>query len=738
MNRLTSYWIGPNRESSHDVGVFVFRCEVTVSADPEPIVIDLSADTRYKLFVNGKCVAHGPQRGDLGHWFFDTVNLTEFLREGLNEVRAVVWNFGWDSPVAQISHRTGFVCRSDDPRLSTPGQWQVGRLEGWTFQRKTAQPNPFYMEVGPGEGFDSRFPGYLGDLDWREPNVISDWRDTGSRFESIWAMTSRTLPNMEYRVRPDEPVIRRGFRGDDDLGPREGSRVTAALDLGNRRVVLDYLELLCAYPRFEIEGEAGVTVIFTFDESLWEAEERVGVYGSQPHKGHRDAVEGKEPRGYQDHVILSDTSCVFEPLWWRTYRFITIEANGPATLRKVEAIETGYPYTVKARFESDEPLTSGLWNVAVRTAQRCAGETYFDCPYYEQLQYAGDTRIQALIHYYLSDDRRLARNAVDQLGWSLQSNGLTQSRYPNRTAQFIPPFCLWWIQMLYDQMLYDGETTPSEHAIQIAKLAKSSFAALQQDEKNGQVAHWMFADWVPSWDSGVPAAGGLSTIHTLTYLLADYALRCVEIGGTFEKMGEANRRQRRELLARKIRKIGGLVRAMDDPTWHPSEHAEALFRILQAMNGDPMDPWPTQELANAHADETTLYFSFYKHQAIKVEDYWTLLDPWRQMIEDGLTTFAETPEPARSDCHAWSAHPILGFFQQIAGITSAAPKWGVARVAPKPGRLKRFHARIPHPRGELELVLKDNRFELTTPVTTHFVWNMRSEKLAPGSYRFEC
>ena len=31
------------------------------------------------------------------------------------------------------------------------------------------------------------------------------------------------------------------------------------------------------------------------------------------------------------------------------------------------------------------------------TARRCAGETYFDCPYYEQLQYVGDTRIQALV-----------------------------------------------------------------------------------------------------------------------------------------------------------------------------------------------------------------------------------------------------------------------------------------------------------------------------------------------------
>ena len=50
-----------------------------------------------------------------------------------------------------------------------------------------------------------------------------------------------------------------------------------------------------------------------------------------------------------------------------------------------------------------------------RGARLCAGETYFDSPYYEQLQYMGDTRIQALISLYMTGDDRLVRQAIDAL-----------------------------------------------------------------------------------------------------------------------------------------------------------------------------------------------------------------------------------------------------------------------------------------------------------------------------------
>ena len=77
-----------------------------------------------------------------------------------------------------------------------------------------------------------------------------------------------------------------------------------------------------------------------------------------------------------------------------------------------------------------------------------------DTPYWERLQYVGDTRIEALISYVAAGDSRLARQAITSIDDSRVPNGLTQSRYPSSMPQFIPPFSLIWVDMLHDYWMY--------------------------------------------------------------------------------------------------------------------------------------------------------------------------------------------------------------------------------------------------------------------------------------------
>ncbi len=80
-----------------------------------------------------------------------------------------------------------------------------------------------------------------------------------------------------------------------------------------------------------------------------------------------------------------------------------------------------------------------------------------DRPHSEQLQYVGDTRIQALVSIYMSGDARLARSAIEQLDASRTAEGATFSRAPSWLPQYIPPFSLFWIAMVHDCWRYVGD-----------------------------------------------------------------------------------------------------------------------------------------------------------------------------------------------------------------------------------------------------------------------------------------
>jgi hypothetical protein len=97
-------------------------------------------------------------------------------------------------------------------------------------------------------------------------------------------------------------------------------------------------------------------------------------------------------------------------------------------------------------------------------------------------------------------------------------------------------------------------------------------------------------------------------------------------------------------------------------------------------------------LYDSTLSQATFYYRFYLTRAmVKVgmgNLYYSQLTPWRDMLKMGLTTFAEKPDPTRSDCHAWSASPEYDFLATICGIMPDAPGFGKVRIAPALGALR--------------------------------------------------
>ena len=109
------------------------------------------------------------------------------------------------------------------------------------------------------------------------------------------------------------------------------------------------------------------------------------------------------------------------------------------------------------------------------------------------------------------------------------------------------------------------------------------------------------------------------------------------------------------------------------------------------------------------------------------------------MITAGLTTFAETPDPTRSDCHAWSASPVYYFLSLVSGIKPASPGFKSVRIEPNPGNLKIIDATMPHKLGTIRVELqKDNENHLSGEITLPsqlngiFIWNGEQKQLKGG------
>ncbi len=74
----------------------------------------------------------------------------------------------------------------------------------------------------------------------------------------------------------------------------------------------------------------------------------------------------------------------------------------------------------------------------------------------EQLVDAGDTRLGNADHLCDDGGRQATPAALKLFDWSRLLSGLTQSRYPARVRQVIPPFSLWWISSCHDYALLAG------------------------------------------------------------------------------------------------------------------------------------------------------------------------------------------------------------------------------------------------------------------------------------------
>ena len=342
------------------------------------------------------------------------------------------------------------------------------------------------------------------------------------------------------------------------------------------------------------------------------------LFDEKGQKGNRNQINGKHIFGVSDEFLPNgELSQEFMPVGWRTWRYLQIDVettDHPLRFQGLRTWFSAYPFEEKGYFRSDDASLKKIWTIGWRTARLEAHDTYTDTPYWERLQYIGDTRIQTNISYAVAGDDRLARQAIDAFNNSRIPEGLTQSRYPSELVQMIPTFSLMWVGMVHDFWMYRGgdagikasatgekEERNMESAEEFVKAQLPGVRAVinwyvarqRKDGLLGKIPWWPFVDWGKDFENGESPqeADGGSSVMTLQYVEAlRYAAELEDVYG--DKHLAESYRGAAERAATGVLKLcwnGEYGLLADTPAQkHFSQHANLLGVWLDVI---PQERW---------------------------------------------------------------------------------------------------------------------------------------------------
>lgn len=735
----------------------VYRLRLRMDA-PLRSRIHVSADERYELFCDGQRVGRGPERCDERCWSYESYDVE--LDAGEHLLLARVWALSGLAPWAQRSRGPGFLCCPQDElaqRLLGTGlaTWEVARLGGYTFVDPSAV-------LGTGVGYGAAETLDAVAHDWAVAvgkGDASAWAapvpgDAGNNGFSIMTMAPiRLLRPAALPAQLERPWTRwrltEGSDGVDWAALLAGGSVTVPLRTRGRALI-DLDDYVCGYVELSADRGAGARI------ALGQAE---GLHAADGTKLARDAHAGGTLRCAPD-VLLADggTNRRLAPRWWRAggWLELTVEtAEEALTLRDLRFTETGYPFERLGGAVAPDEAWATVFRQCERTWRACAHETYMDCPFYEQLMYVGDTRVQALITYALTADDRLPIKAL-RLFDSGRCNptGMIPDAWPANGGKLIPPFSLWWVGMLHDFASWRGDHGVLAGLLPgLRSLMERFLALVSQDGLMTSPDGWNYMDWVPGTTHGVGPGGeegGQSGFLNwqLIHALDQWA-------GIEDLCGEP------ELAARARRRAAAVHAALDRTMWDEgrglyaetaargvfSEHSQCL-----ALLSGRLDAQRSARVADGLFAGGLLvascYFSHYLFEVCRVlgraDVLRTRLQRWFALAEQGYRT---TPEAFgngnRSDCHAWSAHPLFHWLTTIIGARPAALGFAAIEIAPLLGDLPAAAGTLAHPLGPIAISLTRDGTRLRADINLPaglpgtLRWNGRTIPLQAGSHRYE-
>jgi len=333
-------------------------------------ILRITADDYYKLYVNGRFVAQGPSPSYPSFYYYNEIDVTDYLREGENTFAVHTYYQGLINRVWVSGDRRQMLWCSllidGEEVLVSDTEWLCHDHTGYTECGIIGYDTQF------AECYDSRcaedtfFLPEFDDRAW-QPAAISQHADY-----NLQKQPSALLD--VYEVAPKEIVpTERGLW--IDLGQEM---------VGNLMV--------------EATGEAGDTVILRYGEELCED-------GSVRYDMRCNCL-------YEEKWILSGGEDVFRPFDYKAFRYAELIAPEGVRIRQIAMQVRHYPFRQVAAYATENEDLRRILALCANTIHYGVQEIFPDCPTREKGQYLGDACVSARAQAILTGNTEMLKKTI--------------------------------------------------------------------------------------------------------------------------------------------------------------------------------------------------------------------------------------------------------------------------------------------------------------------------------------
>ena len=578
----------------------LIRKTFEVDSDLECATINITADSRYKLFVNGRYVGRGINRCEDYYWYYNTYDITDYLQSGKNVIAISARFYG--KPLAyytppKLAGRSISNSGKGGVLFDVNLHYATGDLDKDVW---FGSDNECKIITNPAEKSDMPIKngclGVIEELDssklpksWNEVDFDDDeWREPKIYDYPIKTLIIDENAPLDEEFYVPERILDIGqsndIRSDDDMDDEDLEEMDFCVEhmlegkpepnksfqVINQSAILTGDDICEIRPNQQSDGKV-LSIFVKFPKEMV-GYSRIIVDGpkgtivdlipSEKMQNNLPALDFMSNKRGVRFVLRGDKQ--FLEQWdWEGFCFMMVKIrnlNGPLKIYKLGANTIHMRTEQKGRFVCDNEDLNELWEVCAHTVLCCGTDAYLDCPSREQRAYLGDAYPEALIANACFGEPRLTKKLIYDTAYGQREDGITFSFHPGDAkaeCHIIPDYCFYWIQITKDYYQYYGDEKV------LIDLYPHFIRALDWfwkyiDSETGllsDVPYWLFIDW--SFPHDKPGKWAILNTQFMDVLnfIADLA----------EKFNDKDKERKYRKQANRLKK------SIDDLFWDDNE-----------------------------------------------------------------------------------------------------------------------------------------------------------------------